>query len=138
MEITNQSKTIVPCCGVNVSMRKYKNERQHLKIWHPNSQCDRSDLVQQRKKTQINLCPMQTFHLKIKLQLPWFKSFRSSAVPSPSSLSSADLAQPVVRLGVGYDGLDGYDGLVDLGLELPQLLDVQQAQDLGRLVQSGI
>lgn len=57
---------------------------------------------------------------------------------SSSSLSSADLSQPVVCLGVGDDGLNGHDGLVDLGLELSQLLDVQQAQDLSRLVQSRI
>lgn len=57
---------------------------------------------------------------------------------SSSWLSAADLAQPVVCLGVGYDGLNCYNGLVDLGLELPQLLDVQQAQDLSRFVQSGI
>lgn len=55
-----------------------------------------------------------------------------------SSSSSAHLAQPVVGLGVGDDGLDGHDGLVDLGLQLPQLLDVQQAQDLSRLVQRGV
>lgn len=54
--------------------------------------------------------------------------------PSPFSLSSANLAQPVVCLGVGYDGLNSYDGLVDLGLKLPQLLNVQQAQDLSRFV----
>lgn len=44
----------------------------------------------------------------------------------------------MVCLGVGDDGLHGHDGLVDLGLQLPQLLDVQQAQDLRRLVQSGV
>lgn len=65
------------------------------------------------------------------------QSLPFSSVPS-SSLSSADLAQPVVCLRVGYDGLNGYDGLVDPGLQLPQLLDVQQAQDLGRFVQSCI
>lgn len=67
--------------------------------------------------------------------LPFLPSFQR---PSSSSLSSAHLAQPVVCLGVGDDGLNGYDGLVDLGLELPQLLDVQQAQDLGRFVQSRV
>lgn len=44
----------------------------------------------------------------------------------------------MVCLGVGDDGLNGYDGLVDLGLELPQLLDVQQAEDLSRFVQGGV
>lgn len=44
----------------------------------------------------------------------------------------------MVCLGVGDDGLHGHDGLVDLGLQLSQLLDVQQAQDLSRLVQSGV
>lgn len=44
----------------------------------------------------------------------------------------------MVRLGVGDDGLDGHDGLVDLGLQLSQLLDVQQAQDLSRLVQGRV
>lgn len=39
--------------------------------------------------------------------------------------SSADFAQPVVCLGVGNDGLNRNNGLVDLGLEFPQLLDVQ-------------
>ncbi|PWA31990.1 hypothetical protein CCH79_00018845 [Gambusia affinis] len=58
--------------------------------------------------------------------------------PNDLGLSSADLAQPVVRLGVGYDGLDGDDGLVDLRLQLPQLLDVQQAQNLGRFVQGRV
>lgn len=58
-------------------------------------------------------------------------------VSLPSS-SSADLSQPVVCLGVGDDGLHSHDGLVDLGLQLSKLLDVQQAQDLSRLVQSGI
>lgn len=52
--------------------------------------------------------------------------------------SSAHLSQPVVRLGVGDDGLNGYDGLVDPGLQLAQLLDVQQPQDLSRFVQSGV
>lgn len=55
-----------------------------------------------------------------------------------SSPSSAHLAQPVVCLWVGDDGLHGHDGLVDLGLQLPQLLYVQQAQDLSRFVQSGV
>lgn len=41
----------------------------------------------------------------------------------------------MVRFGVGDDGLNGHDGLVDLRLQLPQLLDVQQAQDLSRFVQ---
>ncbi|MEQ2187545.1 hypothetical protein GOODEAATRI_005771 [Goodea atripinnis] len=65
-----------------------------------------------------------------------------SSAPSSTSLrpplSSADLAQPVVRLGVSYDGLNGNNGLVDLRLQLPQLLDVQQAQDLGCFVQGCI
>ncbi|KAG7239345.1 hypothetical protein INR49_029333 [Caranx melampygus] len=34
------------------------------------------------------------------------------------------------------DGLNGYDGLVDLGLQLSQLLNVQQAQDLSCFIQS--
>lgn len=55
----------------------------------------------------------------------------------PSS-SSADFSQPVVCLGVGDDGLHGHDGLVNLGLQLSKLLDVQQAQDLSRLIQSGV
>lgn len=67
-----------------------------------------------------------------KSNLPWFTPSRSS------SLSSPDLAQLVVCLGVGYDGLNSYDGLVDLGLKLSQFFDVQQAQDLRRFVQSRI
>lgn len=58
--------------------------------------------------------------------------------PSSSSFSSADLAQPVVCPGVGYDGLNSYDGLVDLRLQLPELLDVQQTQDLGCFIQCRI
>lgn len=54
------------------------------------------------------------------------------------SSSSADLSQPVVCLGVGDDGLHGHNGLVDLGLQLSQLLDVQQTQDLSRFIQSGV
>lgn len=74
-----------------------------------------------------------------QIQIPEVQSLPSSLRrPSSSSLSSADLAQPVVCLGVSDDGLNSHDGLVDLGLELPQLLDVQQTQDLGRFVQSRI
>lgn len=70
------------------------------------------------------------------------KVIKNSDISVPSSLlclpssSSADLSQPVVCLGVGDDGLHGHDGLIDLGLQLSQLLDVQQAQDLSRLIQS--
>lgn len=134
------------CFGVNLSMLQYKNERQHLKTWHllsfpPNSHFEHSDLMQQQKQYKliyVHLKPRKAFP-QIKWKLPWFSpSLPSFQRPSSSSLSSAHLAQPVVCLGVGDDGLNGYDGLVDLGLELPQLLDVQQAQDLGRFVQSRV
>lgn len=75
--------------------------------------------LQQKKKA---------FSLRMKLKSPVAQSLSSS------SLSSADLAQLVVCLGVSDDGLNGDDGLVDLGLEVPQLLDVQQSEDLSRFV----
>lgn len=69
----------------------------------------------------------------------WKSTLKTPAAPPLQPLlSSADLAQPVVRLGVSYDGLNGDDGLVDLRLQLPQLFDVQQPQDLGCFVQGSI
>lgn len=101
-----------------------KKESQDLK---------QSDLMQQQKIDQL---------MSNSKNPKKFQNSRGSVSPvfrlTSSSLSSADLSQPVVCLGVGDDGLNGHDGLVDLGLELSQLLDVQQAQDLSRLIQSGI
>lgn len=81
-------------------------------------------------------------YVQLKKNKFFFQNSRGSVPPvfrlSSSLLSSADLSQPVVCLGVGDDGLNGHDGLVDLGLELSQLLDVQQAQDLSCLIQSRI
>lgn len=130
-------------------MLQYKNERQHLKTWHllilaPNSQFEQSDLMQQQRKDKLIYVQLKRRKVSSQNQIktPVVQSLPSFFLPPPfpssSSLSSADLAQPVVCLGVGYDGLNGDDGLVDLGLELPQLLDVQQAQDLSRFVQSRI
>lgn len=101
-----------------------KKESQDLK---------QSDLMQQQKIDQL---------MSNSKKPKKFQNSRGSVSPvfrlTSSSLSSADLSQPVVCLGVGDDGLNGHDGLVDLGLEHSQLLDVQQAQDLSRLIQSGI
>lgn len=109
-----------------------KNERQHVTTWHS---------LNSRKIPNPNsfMSNSTAFPPKIKLKPPRFSpSFLPPASLSSSSLSSADLAQPVVCLGVGDDGLNGNDGLVDLCLELPQLLDVQQSEDLGCFVQSCI
>lgn len=84
----------------------------------------------------MNLCPIFK-RKKKKIQNSHIPVLLPSFVCLSSS-SSADLSQPVVCLGVGDDGLHGHDGLVDLGLQLSQLLDVQQAQDLSRLVQSRV
>lgn len=120
-----------------------KNERQHVTTWHflnsrkipnPNSLilC-----IKEKKKTHF-MSNSNAFPQKIKLKPQFSPSFLPPASLSSSSLSSADLAQPVVCLGVGDDGLNGDDGLVDLCLELPQLLDVQQSEDLGCFIQSCI
>lgn len=116
-------------------------KNSNLKIWHLLQVPNRIGLIScknGKKYKRIYVQRRQALPLKIKLKLPWFSPALRPASFSSSSLSSAHFAQPVVCLGVGYDGLNGYDGLVDLCLELPQLLDVQQAQDLGRFVQSGI
>lgn len=52
--------------------------------------------------------------------------------------SSPHFSQSVVSFGVSNDGLDSHDGFVDFGLQLPELLDVQQAQNLGSLVDNSI
>ena len=49
------------------------------------------------------------------------------------SALSAHFSQPGVCLGVGCHALNVHDALIDLSLKTPQLLDVQQPQDLGRL-----
>ena len=121
-----------------------KNERQHVTNWHflntqkiPN--LNSLILCIKGKNTNSFMSNSNAFPLKIKLKPLWFSpSFLPPASLSSSSLSSADLAQPVVCLGVSDDGLNGDDGLIDLRLELPQLLDVQQSEDLGCFVQSCI
>lgn len=104
----------------------------------PNPQFEHSlmscNMEKKKKKTFPSNSKQKLFFLKFNLKISGC-SVPPSLLSSPSS---SDLAQPVVRLRVGNDGLNSYDGLVDLCLELPQLLHVQQAQDLSRFVQSGI
>lgn len=120
-------------------MPLYKKQMSASENWVFANICSKSliETAQSHAATEkTHLCPFKQhkkgfcFENQIKT-LTWL-------CPSSSSLSSADLAQPVVCLGVSYDGLNSHDGLVDLGLQLPQLLNVQQAQDLGRFVQSCI
>lgn len=138
MEVSASIRTIQQLYNMFFSsMLQYKNERQHLKTWHLLQISIWNSLISCCNGKNTNSMVSNSnwerlFFPKIKLKLLWF------SLSLPPSLSSADLAQPVVRPRVGYDGLNGNDGLVDLGLELPQLLDVQQAQDLSRFVQSGI
>lgn len=128
--------------SISLFFQLYKNSRQHLKAGplcsiHAKTEKTANSFVkhlhqsQKKKKSYFFLSENQNQNSR-------GSSPRFLQRPSSPSLSSADLAQPVVRLGVGYDGLNGDDGLVDLRLQLPQLLDVQQAQDLRRFVQSGV
>lgn len=75
-----------------------------------------------------NIWPEQKWKLQEISVFIVFQSFRFI------TSSSAHFPQPVVGLGVGDDGLNSDDGFIDLGLQLPQFLNVQQAQDLSCFV----
>lgn len=55
-----------------------------------------------------------------------------------SAHSSPDFAQSVVSFWIGNDGLNGYDGFVDLRLQLPELLYMQQAENLSSFIEDSI
>ena len=55
-----------------------------------------------------------------------------------SDALSSHFAQSGVRLGVGGEALDGNDALVDAGLKAPQVLDVEQPEDLECVAQGRV
>lgn len=120
------------CRSICIQAAKNKKNLTSGSFFHPTQQSHAKN--EQKKTTFESNSQGERGESPLKQNDPVLPSFWLQS----SSPSSAHLAQPVVCLWVGDDGLHGHDGLVDLGLQLPQLLYVQQAQDLSRFVQSGV